>query len=74
MGLRFSSRVSGYTISRATEYRRGRVDVSGMGSTWAVNFVLDILSLRYREDKQRKRYQVASWIYMSEGKEKSLER
>lgn len=32
-----------------------------LGVQKGVNSVLDMLSLRYREDQQRKRYQVDSW-------------
>lgn len=39
----------------------------------AGNSVLDMLSLRYREDQQRERYQVDSWKYEIGAKERSLE-
>ena len=38
-----------------------------------MNSVLDMLSLRYREDQQRKRYQVDSWKYKTGAKERILE-
>lgn len=36
-------------------------------------FCFDMLSLRHREDQQRKRYQVDSWKYKTGAKERILE-
>lgn len=77
MGLRLNNTEGGdVIISWAQNAEGGGWAFQGwevLGVQKGVNSVLDMLSLRYREDQQRKRYQVDSWKYKTGAKERILE-
>ena len=77
MGLRLNNTEGGDVIINWAQNAEGEGWVfqgwEVLGVQKGMNSVLDMLSLRYREDQQRKRYQVDSWKYKTGAKERILE-
>ena len=77
MGLRLNNTEGGDDIIKRAQNAEGE---GWVFQGWevlrvqkGVNSVLDMLSLRYREDQQRKTYQVDSWKYKIGAKQRILE-